>query len=163
MAGEVVDAAESKRRMAEAKATGDHNFYMMEMGPGLIIDARTKCATLSSPIDFRAAIHQNGVAWSTDVQLWTSQWGPSSLYMPWPEVLRSLIRSSAPLQHLGSLQRVHIAPKPPEAASWLPSTFQGCPWLACACGSKEAFPEIGGLMLQGDPGALHQLLVRAQL
>ena len=41
-AGEVVDDAESKRRMAEAKASGEHNFYMMEMAPGLIIDARTK-------------------------------------------------------------------------------------------------------------------------
>ena len=30
--------------MAEAKASGEHNFYMMEMAPGLIIDARTKCA-----------------------------------------------------------------------------------------------------------------------
>ncbi len=48
-AGEVVDDAESKRRMAEAKASGDHNFYMMEMGPGLIIDARTKCAILLTP------------------------------------------------------------------------------------------------------------------
>ena len=28
--------------MAAAKAEGEHNFYMMEMGPGLIIDARTK-------------------------------------------------------------------------------------------------------------------------
>ena len=45
LTGEVVDNAESKRRMAEAKASGDHNFYMMEMGPGLIIDARTKCAS----------------------------------------------------------------------------------------------------------------------
>ena len=45
LTGEVVDDAESKRRMAEAKASGDHNFYMMEMGPGLIIDARTKCAS----------------------------------------------------------------------------------------------------------------------
>ena len=43
--GEVVNDVESKRRMAEAKASGDHNFYMMEMGPGLIIDARTKCAS----------------------------------------------------------------------------------------------------------------------
>ena len=43
-AGEVVDDAESKRRMAEAKASGEHNFYMMEMAPGLIIDARTKWA-----------------------------------------------------------------------------------------------------------------------
>ena len=40
--GEVVDDAERNRRMAEAKASGEHNFYMMEMGPGLIIDARTK-------------------------------------------------------------------------------------------------------------------------
>ena len=39
-----MDDAESKRRMAEAKASGEHNFYMMEMAPGLIIDARTKCA-----------------------------------------------------------------------------------------------------------------------
>jgi len=40
--GEVVDDVERNRRMAEAKASGEHNFYMMEMGPGLIIDARTK-------------------------------------------------------------------------------------------------------------------------
>ena len=39
-----MDDAESKRRMAEAKASGEHNFYMMEMAPGLIIDARTKWA-----------------------------------------------------------------------------------------------------------------------
>ena len=44
LSGEVVDDAESKRRMAEAKASGEHNFYMMEMAPGLIIDARTKWA-----------------------------------------------------------------------------------------------------------------------
>jgi len=40
--GEVVDDVERNRRMAEAKFSGEHNFYMMEMGPGLIIDARTK-------------------------------------------------------------------------------------------------------------------------
>ena len=37
-----MDDAERQRRMAAAKAEGEHNFYMMEMGPGLIIDARTK-------------------------------------------------------------------------------------------------------------------------
>ena len=58
LTGEVVDDAESKRRMAEAKASGDHNFYMMEMGPGLIIDARTKCASsqAGSPQSLSAAI-----------------------------------------------------------------------------------------------------------
>jgi hypothetical protein len=42
-AGEVVEEAESRARMAAAKAAGQAHFYMMELAPGLIIDARNKC------------------------------------------------------------------------------------------------------------------------
>lgn len=42
--GEVVDDQECRRRMAQAKDNGQKDFYMMELAPGLIIDARLKCA-----------------------------------------------------------------------------------------------------------------------
>jgi hypothetical protein len=41
-AGEVITDVECKRRMREAKEAGEPHFYMMELGPGLIIDARQK-------------------------------------------------------------------------------------------------------------------------
>ena len=34
--------------MAQAKETGLQHFYMMELAPGLIIDARNKCVHLLS-------------------------------------------------------------------------------------------------------------------
>lgn len=40
--GEVVSDVECQRRMQAAKQTGEPHFYMMELGPGLIIDARDK-------------------------------------------------------------------------------------------------------------------------
>ena len=40
--GEVVDEHEMKARMEEAKQRQEPHFYMMEMAPGLIIDARPK-------------------------------------------------------------------------------------------------------------------------
>ena len=61
-----MDDAESKRRMAEAKSSGDHNFYMMEMGPGLIIDARTKYAF---PLTWGFCSTRPCEAWSAAVQL----------------------------------------------------------------------------------------------
>lgn len=42
LAGEVVDDIECKRRMAAAKEAGQRHFYMMELAPGLIIDARER-------------------------------------------------------------------------------------------------------------------------
>ncbi|BDA47993.1 probable histone-lysine N-methyltransferase, H3 lysine-36 and H4 lysine-20 specific isoform at N-terminal half [Coccomyxa sp. Obi] len=41
-AGEVIEEQECRRRMAQAKETGLQHFYMMELAPGLIIDARNK-------------------------------------------------------------------------------------------------------------------------
>ncbi|PSC72083.1 histone H3 Lys 36 methyltransferase ASH1 isoform A [Micractinium conductrix] len=41
-AGEVVDDKECSRRAEEYKARNEPHFYMMEMAPGLIIDARSK-------------------------------------------------------------------------------------------------------------------------
>jgi len=41
-AGEVVSDVECERRMQVAKQTGEPHFYMMELSPGLIIDARDK-------------------------------------------------------------------------------------------------------------------------
>ncbi|CAL8463009.1 g2543 [Coccomyxa elongata] len=41
-AGEVIEDQECRRRMAQAKETGLQHFYMMELAPGLIIDARNK-------------------------------------------------------------------------------------------------------------------------
>ena len=40
--GEVIDQEEMARRMEEARSQGLPHFYMMEMSPGLIIDARLK-------------------------------------------------------------------------------------------------------------------------
>ena len=48
-AGEVVEESESRARMAAAKAAGQAHFYMMELAPGLIIDARNKCAPACNP------------------------------------------------------------------------------------------------------------------
>jgi hypothetical protein len=39
---QVIDDKECGRRAEEAKARGEPHFYMMEMAPGLIIDARSK-------------------------------------------------------------------------------------------------------------------------
>ena len=41
-AGEIISDAECKRRMVEAKEKGEPHFYMMELGQGLIIDARDR-------------------------------------------------------------------------------------------------------------------------
>lgn len=41
-AGEVISHGECERRMQVAKQKGEPHFYMMELGPGLIIDARDK-------------------------------------------------------------------------------------------------------------------------
>ena len=41
-AGEVIDDKECARRMLEAKEKGEPHFYMMELGGGLIIDARDR-------------------------------------------------------------------------------------------------------------------------
>eukprot|EP00878_Enallax_costatus_P012229 GHUV01012772.1.p1 GENE.GHUV01012772.1~~GHUV01012772.1.p1 ORF type:complete len:999 (+),score=387.95 GHUV01012772.1:221-3217(+) len=41
-AGEVIDQAELNRRMEAARDSGEQHFYIMEMGPGLFIDARRK-------------------------------------------------------------------------------------------------------------------------
>eukprot|EP00775_Hariotina_reticulata_P011777 gene11777-11922_t len=41
-AGEVIDQAELSRRMDAARDSGEQHFYIMEMGPGLFIDARKK-------------------------------------------------------------------------------------------------------------------------
>ncbi|KAK9830440.1 hypothetical protein WJX72_011758 [[Myrmecia] bisecta] len=41
-AGEIISEVECQSRMAEAKAKGEPHFYMMELGPSLIIDAREK-------------------------------------------------------------------------------------------------------------------------
>ncbi|KAK9907625.1 hypothetical protein WJX75_007200 [Coccomyxa subellipsoidea] len=41
-AGEVIEDHECRRRMAQAKENGQQHFYMMELAPGLIIDARNK-------------------------------------------------------------------------------------------------------------------------
>ncbi|EFN54848.1 hypothetical protein CHLNCDRAFT_35816, partial [Chlorella variabilis] len=41
-AGEVIDDKECSRRAEDAKARNEPHFYMMEMAPGLIIDARSK-------------------------------------------------------------------------------------------------------------------------
>ena len=40
--GEVVEEAEMKKRMEASKANKESHFYMMEMSPGLVIDARPK-------------------------------------------------------------------------------------------------------------------------
>ena len=44
--GEVIEDHECRRRMAQAKENGQQHFYMMELAPGLIIDARNKCVDL---------------------------------------------------------------------------------------------------------------------
>ncbi len=41
-AGEVITDVECGRRMREAKEAGEPHFYMMELAPGLIIDARQR-------------------------------------------------------------------------------------------------------------------------
>uniref|UniRef100_A0A383VK44 Histone-lysine N-methyltransferase n=1 Tax=Tetradesmus obliquus TaxID=3088 RepID=A0A383VK44_TETOB len=41
-AGEVIDTAELQRRMEASRESGEQHFYIMEMGPGLFIDARRK-------------------------------------------------------------------------------------------------------------------------
>lgn len=41
-AGEVISTVECARRMREAKESGEPHFYMMEMAPGLLIDARRR-------------------------------------------------------------------------------------------------------------------------
>ena len=41
-AGEVITMPECHRRMREAKQAGEPHFYMMELAPGLIIDARAR-------------------------------------------------------------------------------------------------------------------------
>ena len=41
-AGEVIDQAELSRRMDAARDSGQQHFYIMEMSPGLFIDARRK-------------------------------------------------------------------------------------------------------------------------
>jgi hypothetical protein len=38
-AGEVIDAPEMRRRMDAQRLSGQHHFYIMELGPGLFIDA----------------------------------------------------------------------------------------------------------------------------
>jgi hypothetical protein len=38
-AGEVIDAPEMRRRMEAQRRLGQHHFYIMELGPGLFIDA----------------------------------------------------------------------------------------------------------------------------
>ena len=40
--GEVIDDEACARRMLEAKEKGEPHFYMMELGGGLIIDARDR-------------------------------------------------------------------------------------------------------------------------
>jgi hypothetical protein len=40
--GEVIDDAELSARMRTASATGQHSYYIMELGQGLYVDARTK-------------------------------------------------------------------------------------------------------------------------
>jgi len=37
--GEVIDGDEMRRRMDEQRVRGQHHFYIMELGPGLFIDA----------------------------------------------------------------------------------------------------------------------------
>jgi hypothetical protein len=39
---QVIDQAELSRRMDAARDSGEQHFYIMEMGPGLFIDARKK-------------------------------------------------------------------------------------------------------------------------
>lgn len=41
-AGEVITDSVCEQRMQVAKQTGEPHFYMMELAPGLIIDARSK-------------------------------------------------------------------------------------------------------------------------
>ncbi|KAF6258157.1 hypothetical protein COO60DRAFT_1152954 [Scenedesmus sp. NREL 46B-D3] len=41
-AGEVIDTTELQRRMDASRESGEQHFYIMEMGPGLFIDARRK-------------------------------------------------------------------------------------------------------------------------
>lgn len=41
-AGEVIDNAEMQRRMEEQRLLGQHHFYIMELGPGLFIDAHKR-------------------------------------------------------------------------------------------------------------------------
>ena len=41
-AGEVITDSVCEQRMQTAKLTGEPHFYMMELAPGLIIDARSK-------------------------------------------------------------------------------------------------------------------------
>jgi hypothetical protein len=41
-AGEVIDAPEMRRRMDAQRRLGQHHFYIMELGPGLFIDALRK-------------------------------------------------------------------------------------------------------------------------
>lgn len=47
--------------MAQAKETGLQHFYMMELAPGLIIDARNKCVHLLSlhgtVLDWHACVY----------------------------------------------------------------------------------------------------------
>jgi SET domain-containing protein len=39
---QVIDTAELQRRMDASRESGEQHFYIMEMGPGLFIDARRK-------------------------------------------------------------------------------------------------------------------------
>jgi SET domain-containing protein len=41
-AGEVIDAAEMSRRMEAQRVLGQHHFYIMELGPGLFVDAHRR-------------------------------------------------------------------------------------------------------------------------
>ena len=101
-----MDDAESKRRMAEAKASGDHNFYMMEMGPGLIIDARTKYAfsfTSSGPRVAKSAYVCSHGHHNSGLSPCMCLFSGSAL----TELLRSFMSSSAPMQHLCGLH-LHV-------------------------------------------------------
>ncbi len=72
-AGEVVEEPECRARMAAAKAAGQPHFYMMELAPGLIIDACHKCAGLARPLS-RAV---SGFRVLRVFERWTSRPGSS--------------------------------------------------------------------------------------
>ena len=40
--GEIIDDAESERRLWQARTNGIKNFYMMELSPNMVIDAGSK-------------------------------------------------------------------------------------------------------------------------
>ena len=56
-AGEVISTQDSAQRMATAAANGVRDFYVMELQPGLVIDARTK---VRMPVSTGPSMHQAG-------------------------------------------------------------------------------------------------------